>query len=284
MTVVRQALQDLTQRLKVVNSSRSALEARLLIAHLLNLTSEEVLIHDDRALSSTDLEQLEAMVQRRLAFEPIALILGVKEFFGLAMDVRKQVLVPRPETESLVEGVLQWIDDRSLSSGTILDVGTGSGCIAVTLSKILGPSFRVMALDISDHALALTKRNIEKHRVPVNVHKFDFEKTEWVEPWTILISNPPYIPRAELSQLSRDIQDYEPVLALSGGEDGLRAFLKIQENFFGTRAEQSLIAFETHGEAQRVQVAEKLFSSLEAAERLWHDGPHLFHERWVESF
>ena len=165
--------------------------------------------------------RLESYIRRREAREPVAYILGTREFWGLDFLVTPAVLIPRPETEFLVEAALARLADRA-RAWRIADVGTGSGCLAVALAVEL-PYARVTATDISPDALAVARVNAERHDVG---HRIDLVRTSLLDavvgPFDLVVANPPYVPRAHRPALSPDVRDHEPDAALyGGGDDGL---------------------------------------------------------------
>ncbi len=160
------------------------------------------------------------LIERRCRREPVAQITGVREFWGLDMTVTPDVLIPRPETELLVETTLTRLAPRT-AAWAIADVGTGSGCLSVALASEL-TSARIVATDISPAALAVAERNAARHGV---VDRITFRETRFLDgvpgPYDLIVSNPPYIPDHELAALAPEVRRHEPRSALSGGRDGL---------------------------------------------------------------
>jgi release factor glutamine methyltransferase len=159
---------------------------------------------------------------------PVAYITGVREFMSLDFFVRPGVLIPRPETELLAETVIDFVKESGAPSVSILDLGTGSGCIAVSLAYYIG-NCRVTAVDISEEALEVAQLNAEKNMV---AGKIEFLRGDFFEPlrgskFDIIASNPPYIPSGDIAGLGADVRDFEPVAALDGGADGLDFHRKI---------------------------------------------------------
>ena len=189
---------------------------------------------DDICLSSQQEQTLKRMRHRRENGEPLQYILGETEFQGLKFYVNSHVLIPRPETELMVEKVYDVMTARGAGAGSysFLDIGTGSGCIAVSLAKRF-PGSRCKALDVSSRALTTAQRNARRHHVSNRIEFIHGDIVRAVENFSagafdMIISNPPYIPRDQLRRLPRDVQA-EPVTALDGGEDGLdfyRIFLR----------------------------------------------------------
>ncbi|MBF0510946.1 MAG: peptide chain release factor N(5)-glutamine methyltransferase [Candidatus Omnitrophica bacterium] len=206
-------------------------EDELILTHLLNCSRSELYLKS-KTLNSQQQKQFEDFKARRLAGEPLQYILGVWDFMGLELSVNSSVLVPRPETEQLVEQAIKI--QGELQKVNILDLGTGSGNIAIALAKFV-PAAHVISIDISSQALDVAKCNAKKHGVDdrikfikADILKEDLAKILGPVSFDLIISNPPYIPSGQMSSLPQDVQK-EPGLALDGGEDGLdfyRAIIK----------------------------------------------------------
>ncbi|MGQ9922146.1 MAG: peptide chain release factor N(5)-glutamine methyltransferase [Desulfobacca sp.] len=206
-----------------INEPRAS--AALLLAHCLHCTRLDLYLRYDQPLSAAELECYKRLLRRRLAHEPIQYITGHQEFWSLDFLVSPAVLIPRPETELIAEAVLKYAADRPHGSAgrRLLDVGTGSGILAVVLAKEL-PQAQVVAVDQSAAALALARKNIHRHGVQdrVALVQGDLLTPLASQPcFDIIVSNPPYVPTPDWEQLPADIRDYEPRLALDGGADGL---------------------------------------------------------------
>jgi release factor glutamine methyltransferase len=209
-------------RQKGVESDR--LEAQLLLAHALGCKRVELYTRHDEEPSEAQRKTFRELVQRRVKGSPVAHILGRKEFFSLEFEVSPAVLVPRPDSEWLVTECLQLA--KPLAEPTVLDVGTGSGCLAVAVAH-RHKGARVTAVDISPEALAVAGRNASKHGVAERVRFLEGDLLAPLaegEAFDFVLSNPPYIPRAELARLAPEVRDHEPRLALDGGEDGFAVF------------------------------------------------------------
>ncbi len=201
---------------KGIDSAR--LDAELLIGQCLDMARIMLYADIDKPLKAEELESIRALVKRRAAFEPTAYILGRKGFWKQDLEVDARVLVPRPETERLVELALERLKDRP--SPTILDVGTGSGCIALAIAAER-PDATVIGIDRSTDALAVARANAKAMAVE-NVSFQEGDLLDGVELTVdLIVSNPPYIPSHEVDQLMPDVLQYEPRLALDGGDDGL---------------------------------------------------------------
>jgi len=192
------------------------LEAEWLLCAVLDLDRVALYVNFDKPLSVAELASYRAMVGRRAKREPLQYILGSQEFMGLDFEVTPGVLIPRHDTEVLVtEGV-----KRGERAGSLLDIGVGSGCIAVALAKAL-PQAEVWGVEKSAKALALAQRNVAKHGVKVTLFEGSLFEPFNGQRFDLIVSNPPYIPTAELDTLQPEVRDFEPQQALDGGKDGL---------------------------------------------------------------
>ena len=206
------------------NSDDSHIEARVLLCHLLNLTPEDLYTRYDTPLPEPAFKCFEDLLQRRLNHEPSAYITGQKEFYGIDLQVDPRVLIPRPETELLVEETLAAADRLSAhKSGciTVVDIGTGSGAIAIALA-IHRPELEIFAVDRSFQALDVAFSNARRHGVENNLSFLCGNLLEPLEKTAdIIAANLPYISDSDFVNLEAEISDYEPAIALSGGVDGL---------------------------------------------------------------
>lgn len=186
------------------------------------------LVNRERDLASAEaLKKLQDMAARRLRGEPVVRILGEKEFYGLAFTLSDATLVPRPETEMLVVRGLEMLERHQHK--TILDLGTGTGCIPISILTE-SPSAHAVAVDLSPEALVTAQHNADRHGVDKRI---SLRKGSWFEPlvageaFDLIVSNPPYINTSEIEDLSREVKDHDPRLALDGGADGLDAYRAI---------------------------------------------------------
>lgn len=197
------------------------LEAELLLSHVLDLSKTEIHTKLDEKLSLKQSRELDSLIQRRLNHEPIAYIMGHKEFFGLEFYVTPDTLIPRPETELLVEKALEIAKERSLQGGLIADIGTGCGAIAISLAVCL-TNIEVYGIDISPTALEVAASNSKKHHVSNRIDLIEGDLLEPLpQPVDIILANLPYISDCRMRELSDDIRVFEPHVALSGGPDGI---------------------------------------------------------------
>lgn len=204
-------------------------ESELLFTEILDCDRVSLYLNKNVPLGKDNSDLIASVLKRRINGEPIQYILGKTEFAGLEFKVDKNVFIPRPETEILVEAAVK--TGRSLSvTGErlkILDLGTGSGCIAVSLAKLL-PDAQVAATDISPEAIEVAKENARFHRVKINFFQGGLFNAYHLSPITyhLIISNPPYIPTAEIDKLAPEVK-YEPRIALTGGADGMDFYRNI---------------------------------------------------------
>ncbi|MEZ5840067.1 MAG: peptide chain release factor N(5)-glutamine methyltransferase [Hyphomicrobiales bacterium] len=223
------------------------LDARVLLFEALSITAEEFARNPDAAIGEAGAGRLEVLAGRRLDREPIARIIGKKEFFGLDFAVTEATLVPRPDTETLVEAVLSFVDDGPGRGAalTIADLGTGSGCILVALLDAL-PAAEGLGVDLSADAVAVAAGNAERLGVGERARFVagDFSAAAGGS-HDIVVSNPPYIERSTISGLDREVAAFEPVLALDGGVDGLDAYRAIAALAAGMVRAGGLVALET---------------------------------------
>lgn len=228
MTVL-EVIQRSTEFLQRHGVDSPRLQIELLLAHVLKLPRLQLYLNHDRALADAELAALRALVQRRAKREPLQHITGNTSFFGLEISVSPAALVPRPETETLVELVLAALAKPTTPQPTVLDFGTGTGCIAIALAAKLPPAC-VHALDISDAALALARGNAERNTLAGRIafHLGDgFPALPPELRFDLIVSNPPYIPAAEIATLQPEVRDFDPRLALDGGADGLDFYRRL---------------------------------------------------------
>ncbi|WP_324719476.1 peptide chain release factor N(5)-glutamine methyltransferase [Salinimicrobium sp. HB62] len=197
----------------------------ILAEDYLSLTRLDIALRPDRELSEKEIEVLTTALQRLKLHEPIQYITGHTEFFGLDLQVNRDVLIPRPETEELVEWMILDLTGKKVE---ILDIGTGSGCIAIALAKNL-PEAKVTAVDISPEALAVAKSNARKHEAGVNFLQLDILATQrFSQDFDVIVSNPPYVRELEKEHMQRNVLEHEPKTALYvKDEDPLLFYNKI---------------------------------------------------------
>ncbi|PPD51343.1 MAG: protein-(glutamine-N5) methyltransferase, release factor-specific [Methylotenera sp.] len=235
-----------------LNHDEAKLEAQLLLQHVLNVNRAWLIAHENDALQANQHAAFEALLNRRLNGEPIAYILGGRAFYGLDLLVTPDTLIPRPDTETLVEAALAKIPMAAHPS--ILDLGTGSGAIALAIAKNR-PQASVIAVDASKAALAVAKKNAQNLRID-NV---EFVLSNWFQhlnnqPFDVIVSNPPYIEEND-AHLSQGDLRFEPISALSSGKDGLNDIRQIIENSLVHLLPQGWLMLE-HGFNQADKVAD----------------------------
>ena len=220
------------------------LDAELILAHILDVNRAAILARPDRQLTPKQLTSFRELVNRRGAREPLAYILGHREFYGLEFAVDSHVLVPRPETELLVERAL-WLAPRLAAAPQIADVGSGSGAIAVTLAVHL-PQATVYALDQEAGALAVTAHNAQRHEVAARLTclQGDLLQPLAARQVNLITANLPYVATAEWEQLAPEIRNYEPRTALDGGPDGLDLIRRLLATAGGYLADGGAILVE----------------------------------------
>jgi release factor glutamine methyltransferase len=212
--VIGQALQEATDSLRAITSA-PRLEAEVLLSHVLDTSRTVLSAYPEHALTHDQLSSYQSLVRRRVSNYPLPYLTGRVEFYGLEFEVTPDVLIPRPETETLVDLAL------ARQPATVVDVGTGSGCIAVALAVHL-PDAIIYAIDISPAALAVAQRNAERHGVVEQVHLLVGDVlSPRPSPVDLIVSNPPYIPSGKCASLPASVRDHEPRLALDGGPDGM---------------------------------------------------------------
>ena len=209
-------------RQKKIESFR--LDSELLLSKILNKKREQILINLDQKISQKKFSSYKKLIQRRSNNEPIAYIMEEKEFWSKNFFVNKDTLIPRPETELMVEKIIEIFKEKRIS---ILDIGTGSGCILISLLSELNSS-KGLGIDISKKALIVAKKNSEKHKILSNIKFLNKSLDDkFNEKFDLIVSNPPYIKSSEIKNLREDIKKYEPRIALDGGNDGLDLIKKV---------------------------------------------------------
>lgn len=210
-----------------ISADLAALDAEVLARQVLGWDRARFLTERNETASSVFLLKYEPLVARRERREPVSYILGSREFWGLPFEVGPDVLIPRPETEFIVEEALKLVARDS--NPVVVDVGTGSGCIAIALAREL-PFARPIATDLSRHALDVARRNAERHGVASRITFVETSFLDGVEAGVdLVVSNPPYVPSISEPGLTPEVRDYEPAVALFGGEDGLDGLRKVLE-------------------------------------------------------
>lgn len=247
----------LRNRLRDAGIEAAALEARLIAATAAGKSTEK-LLRDMRFYATDEVERrAEEMVQRRLAGEPVAYITGVWEFRGLPMEVSRDVLIPRIDTEVLAETAIKYLKDTGRLDARVLDLCSGTGCIGCAIAAEL-PRVRVVLADVSAAAMDISRRNVERNGLGGRVSFLPADVTKQPPLMTgsfdLVVSNPPYIPTMEILTLDPSVRDYEPVWALDGGEDGLDFYRAILKNWASVIRQGGELMFEVgEDQAERVK-------------------------------
>lgn len=232
------------------------LEARILVAHAAGKTAE-TLIRDLMLYTSNETEQkLAPMIERRLAGEPVAYITGEWEFYGLPILVNENVLIPRVDTELLVDLALRAVRGKKMDA-RILDLCCGSGCIGCAIAHEL-PASRVVMADISSEALSISRKNIFRNSLTPRVTCLEANVLEpppmLIGNFDLVVCNPPYIPSADINSLDKSVKSYEPIGALDGGDDGLEFYRAVLKHWKGVLRHGGLMLFEVGiGQAEEVR-------------------------------
>jgi release factor glutamine methyltransferase len=215
-----------TKRFTEAGIASARLEAQLLLAHVLQCSRTQLYMSFDKPLGEAELAGYRELIKRRLAGEPVAYLLGEQEFWGLPFDVDANVLVPRPDTETVIEVARSLRADRSAPC-RVLDLCTGSGVIAISLAKEL-PAARVIATELSEAAVAIARRNAERNKVAdrVDIRHGDLWEPVAGERFDLITSNPPYIATPVIETLQAEVKR-EPRMALDGGPDGMAFYDRI---------------------------------------------------------
>jgi release factor glutamine methyltransferase len=206
--------------------------AEVLLAHVLSQDRLFLYLNYDRPMEPQELSAYRVCIKRRLAGEPSQYITGTQEFWSLPLRVSPEVLIPRPETEVLVEAVLNFVHHNLATEAnpSILDLGTGSGAIAIALAREL-PEARIMAVDLSAPALQLARKNAQLNQVDRQLHFVQSDIFSGIpgapSKFSVIVSNPPYVSHSEFDKLASEIREFEPRGSLDGGPDGLAAIRRI---------------------------------------------------------
>lgn len=246
---VKQAVAQLAQS----GVEQPRLDARLLLAAALDVDIAQVIGWPERTMDPPAVRRYETLIARRAAREPVSRILGRREFWGLELAIAPEILDPRPETETLVEAVLEHVQDRSAALD-ILDLGTGSGCLLLALLTEL-PNAVGLGIDISLEATDLARENARRLDLAARCR---FAVGNWCESlsgrWKVIVSNPPYIIHSAIPGLAPEVTLFDPLLALSGGDDGLAAYRGLAAGLSRHLAPDGLLALEVGaGQANAVE-------------------------------
>jgi release factor glutamine methyltransferase len=258
-----------TQRFTDAGIAGARLEAQLLLSHVLQCSRTQLYMNFDKPLGEAELAGYRGLIKRRLGGEPVAYLIGEHEFWGLPLFVDPHVLVPRPDTETVIEVAVKALPDKAAPL-RVLDLCTGSGAIALALAKEL-PAARVIATDVSAEAVAIATKNVERNKSSerVEVRQGDLFATVAGEVFDLIASNPPYIATAVIATLSAEVKR-EPVLALDGGADGMAFYDRICRDAMVHLAPGGVLVVE-HGYDQGDAVGERFVRAGFTDVELVHD-------------
>jgi len=222
--IVEEIVKQASNRLKKENINSHQLDSELILSHIMDVSREFLILNSQLKIKKNTLKKYNFAILRRIKREPIAYITGKKEFWSENFLVNENTLVPRPETELMIYRVLKFFKNRTIN---VLDIGTGSGCVLLSILKNLNFS-RGTGIDISSKAIKVATTNAENLNLSNRTHfKICDIKNYNIGKYDLIISNPPYIPSKDIKNLSKDIIDHEPKSALDGGTDGLDLIKKV---------------------------------------------------------
>ena len=249
MKTVKVLIETAAAQLKEAGITGARWDAELLVAHGLNKSRLDLYAYPEVSVDQESQEAVSRLVVRRQSRYPLQYLIGFHEFWGLSFKVTPHVLIPRTETELLVETAVNLYETGRKSPRVVADIGTGSGCLAVALAKEM-PGSWVYATDVSEEALSIAEENAKIHGVEYRVR---FLRGDLCEPIKrmgfsgrvdLLVSNLPYIPRAAFAQLQSEVRDYEPRIALDGGADGLDVYRRLLAQAGEVLAKQGMMILE----------------------------------------
>jgi release factor glutamine methyltransferase len=267
-------LRDAAVALAAAGIDNGRFEARLLLAHAAGLSAEQLIARGAEPAPAAVAQRLRELAARRVLREPMAYILGEREFWGLPFKVSPAVLVPRPDSETLIEAALALMPDRQ-RAWRIVDLGLGSGCLLLTLLREY-PAARGVGLELSEEALAVAQANAEALEVAARARLVsgDWRQPDWQQrlggPFDLLVSNPPYIEAEAIERLMPEVARFEPRLALDGGPDGLAAYHAIASAAPALVAPGGRVLVEA-GEGQALEISRIFAAAGLAMEGLWKD-------------
>ncbi|WP_375671257.1 peptide chain release factor N(5)-glutamine methyltransferase [Bartonella sp. CL434QHHD] len=242
----KNVIQQMQEKLRTKGIAEADLDAKILVEWITGINAAERISKPDMHLSSEHIIQIEQALQRRIAGEPVYRIIGAREFYGISFTLSQETLEPRPDTETLIDLVLPFLQKQVENSRktTFLDMGTGSGAIAIALLKQIPQSYAV-AVDISEDALRTAKKNAKNAEV---AHRFTPLLSDWFDSvadrFDFIVSNPPYIPAKDIKKLAKEVRLHDPLRALIGGEDGLNFYRKLAHEAANYLKENGYIAVE----------------------------------------
>ena len=229
MRTIASARRALAERFRQAGIESAEADARLLMAHALGIDRAELIANGERALSLDQMKAIDALGERRRKHEPVARIFGLKDFWSLRLNISPAVLVPRPESETVVEAALDAVvrDALQMEKLRILDIGTGSGALLLALLSEL-PNAAGVGTDISAAALGVAHKNAERNDLAARCAFVACDIAAGVQgPFDLIVANPPYVAHGDIASLAPEVRDYDPTLALDGGTDGLDGYRAI---------------------------------------------------------
>lgn len=232
-------IRELLFKIRSALDENAAFEAKQIVKSALDIDENYLIINPQKEVTPEAVKRAEEMLKRRVSGEPLQYILGEAEFMSLTFEVNPATLIPRSDTETLVEELINIIGKNSPK---VLDIGTGSGCIGISLAKYT--SARVTLADISEKALETAKKNAKRNGVSVDVVRVDILAEIPEDEFDIIVSNPPYIRTDVIETLQRDVKDYEPKTALDGGADGLIFYKRITDIAPKLLTQNGILAYE----------------------------------------
>ena len=279
---IQRLLTWITEYLTDKDVEAPRLSAELLLSNILSLKRIELYMHFGQVVEKQQLERLRDMVKRAGAHEPVAYLVGKTEFYSIEIEVNQDCLIPRPETELLVERAIEFLRGRE-GPQSVCDLCTGSACIAVAIAKNF-PHAHVVATDISDAALAVAARNIEKYQLEDRVTLLNGDLFDPVIPhldgstFDLIVCNPPYVSSTEYEALDKNVREYEPALGLLAGQDGLDVYRRIADHAGGLLKDNGAIMLEvgySQGPAVRKLVEEAGLSRAVKIEKDFNDNDRI---------
>jgi len=273
---------------KGIDSPR--LSAELLLSHVLAMKRIELYTHFDKAVDKQQLDRLHDLVKRASQNEPVAYLVGKTEFYSLELDIAPDCMIPRPETELLVERAIEFLRTRS-GIQLVCDLCTGCGCIAVAIAKNY-PDADIIATDICDAALNIAAKNIEKHKLKTRIKLLCGDLFDPIVPqldtgkFDLIVCNPPYVSAAEFEKLDSNVKDYEPKLALFAGVDGLDIYRKIAEKveqFLKPDAALMLEVGYNQGKAVRELLEQSGYFNQITVEKDFHNNDRIVTAKTISS-
>lgn len=258
----RKLLTWTTQHLERHGIENARLATEMLLGHVLGVERLKLYLDPDRPATTEERERFRGLIERATRHEPVDFLVGHAPFYGMEVSVDRRVLIPRPSTETLVDVVVEHCRALEGSAPLIADIGTGSGAVALALARSL-PEARVIATDLLPEPLELARANAVSLGLE---ERIEFRQGSLLEPlsgerFSVIASNPPYIPSADIAGLDRNVRDHEPHSALDGGAEGLELLVALLEGAGGCLEPGGLLALEYNGGAQTVALLERIDQS-----------------------